>query len=278
MPFVMMCGTPCSGKTSRVKELQDYLKSHFSEREVVVTGDWECELGSEKNVVYADSKNEKELRGTLKSAVIRKLSKESVLILDSLNYIKGFRYELYCAVKSSQTPHCVIFCDTQAGVASKWNGARQEQDRYSQEIFDALIMRFEPPESRHRWDSPLFSVQPEDELPCQAICDAIFFRKAPPPNLSTVSQPLSATNFLHELDRITQEIVTALIVAQKTSLPGDQISIPRTNDKINLTRSVNAAELQRIRRQFITYTKMHPIEDVARLPSMFAQYLNNSVR
>ena len=53
MPFVMMCGTPCSGKTSRVKELQDYLKSHFSEREVVVTGDWECEIGSEKNVVYA---------------------------------------------------------------------------------------------------------------------------------------------------------------------------------------------------------------------------------
>ncbi|XP_038058230.1 protein KTI12 homolog isoform X3 [Patiria miniata] len=276
MPFVVVCGPPCSGKTRRTKELQAYLASNHGNREVTTLGDHEA--GVDRNTVYADSKQEKELRGTLKSAVIRKLSKDSVLILDSLNYIKGFRYELYCAVKSSQTPHCVIYCETVADVASEWNSCRPEKEQYTQEIFDGLVMRFEPPESRNRWDSPLFTLHPEDELPCQAICDAIFSRKAPPPNLSTVSQPLSATNFLHELDKITQEIVTTLITAQKTGLPGDTIGIPGTQDKINLTRNVNAAELQRIRRQFITYTKLHPVEDTSRLHSMFVQYLNNSIR
>ena len=53
--------------------------------------------------------------------------------------------------------------------------------------FDALVMRFEGPVAKNRWDSPLFSVAPSEALPCQAIYDALFHRKAPPPNLSTVS-------------------------------------------------------------------------------------------
>ncbi|XP_063953699.1 protein KTI12 homolog isoform X1 [Lytechinus pictus] len=225
-----------------------------------------------------DSKKEKEARGKLKSSAQRLLSKDDVIILDSLNYIKGFRYELYCAVKSSQTPHCVIFCDTPVDLAETWNSGREDHDRYTKEIFDGLVMRFEAPISKNRWDSPLFSVGPDDDLPCQEVYDALFLRKAPPPNLSTVSQPLSATNFLYELDKRTQEAVTTLINAQKTSIPGDDISIPGAKDKVHLARSINNAELQRIRRQFITYTKLHPIQDISMLANMFVQYINNSIK
>ena len=42
-----------------------------------------------KSAVYNDAKAEKEVRSTLKSAVLRVLSKDGVVILDSLNYIKG---------------------------------------------------------------------------------------------------------------------------------------------------------------------------------------------
>ena len=52
---------------------------------------------------------------------------------------------------------------------------------------DGLVMRFEAPVGKNRWDSPLFTVLPDDVLPCEAICDALFHRKAPPPNMSTVS-------------------------------------------------------------------------------------------
>ena len=42
-----------------------------------------------KSAVYNEAKAEKEVRSTLKSAVLRVLSKDGVVILDSLNYIKG---------------------------------------------------------------------------------------------------------------------------------------------------------------------------------------------
>lgn len=105
--------------------------------------------------------------------------------------------------------------------------------------FDALVQRFEAPDSRNRWDSPLFTVLKDDILPLEAVSDALFKRKAPPPNQSTQSvrkftkatlldvmcvillrvtkwisffflfsqQPLSSTNFLYELDKITQDVL-----------------------------------------------------------------------
>lgn len=53
--------------------------------------------------------------------------------------------------------------------------------------FDALVLRFEAPDSRNRWDSPLFTILKDDPLPCEAISDALYKRKAPPPNQSTQS-------------------------------------------------------------------------------------------
>lgn len=53
--------------------------------------------------------------------------------------------------------------------------------------FDALVLRFEAPDSRNRWDSPLFTILKDDTLPFEEISDAVFKRKAPPPNQSTQS-------------------------------------------------------------------------------------------
>ncbi|XP_046548186.1 protein KTI12 homolog [Haliotis rubra] len=65
----------------------------------------------------------------------RLLNKEDVVILDSLNYIKGFRYELFCVTKACHTPHCVIFCDISSDRASEFNLQRNEPDRYTQEMW-----------------------------------------------------------------------------------------------------------------------------------------------
>ena len=205
----------------------------------------------------------------------RLLNKDDVVILDSLNYIKGFRYELYCVSKGCHSTQCVIFCDANKDVVIKYN--REHDARYSDEVLNGLIMRFEPPVSRNRWDSPLFTVQSDDDLPSEDICIALFERKAPPPNQSTQSQPLSSTNFLYELDRVTQEVVTRIIDSQKTSTPGDKIPISGTKELMMLTRTVTLGELQRHKRQFITYTKMHPVDDTNQLTGLFVQYLNRSL-
>jgi len=51
---------------------------------------------------------EKKSRGTLISAVERLISKDDLIIVDGMNYIKGFRYQLYCIARAVGTPHCVV--------------------------------------------------------------------------------------------------------------------------------------------------------------------------
>ncbi|XP_077120344.1 protein KTI12 homolog isoform X2 [Ranitomeya variabilis] len=273
MPLVVMCGFPCSGKSRRALQLKEHLEQ--KEKKVFIVGDHA--LGVDRNSVYADSRKEKDLRGALRAEVERKLNKEDVVVLDSLNYIKGYRYELFCLIKHVQTPHCLIHCLTSPDTSSGWNQDRQQDDQYTQAVFDALVQRFEAPDSRNRWDSPLFTVHKDDVLPLDQISDAIFHKKAPPPNQSTQTQPLSSTNFLHELDKVTQDVVTAVLSAQKTSVPGDIIMVPVATEKIQLPRILNMSELRRLRQQFISYTKLHPNENISQLANMFVQYLNQSL-
>ena len=82
---------------------------------------------------------------------------------------------------------------------------------------------------------------------------------------------------MHELDKITQGIVAGVMDAQKTSVPGDTIKVPDASDKVVLNRNVTLGELQRIRRQFISYTKTRPVDDTLKLANMFVQYLNNAI-
>lgn len=269
-----MCGYPCSGKTSRAEELKGYFEESC-QRKVHIVGDKGLDV--EKNSVYADSQKEKNVRASLKAEVERKVTKDDIVILDSLNYIKGYRYELFCLIKHTRTPHCLVYCLTSDEQSSLWNSSRDAAERYNQDIFDALVQRFEAPDSRNRWDSPLFTILKDDTLPFEAISDALFKRKAPPPNQSTQSQPLSSVNFLYELDKITQDVLMAIFNAQKTSVPGDLIPVPGATEKVELTRSINMAELRKLRRQFISYTKMHPTENTGQIANMFVQYLNKSL-
>lgn len=274
MPLLLLCGLPCSGKTTVAQKIATFLREQ-NDKKVDIINDQV--FGLEKNTVFADSKKEREARGLLKSAVQRSLSKDTVVIVDSMNYIKGFRYELYCVAKSTPTPHCVVHCDTNLQQCLEWNQNCDPNDQYSTQILEELAQRFESPNSQTRWDSPLFVIQVGDEVPYQQISDALFLRKPPPPNMSTQSQPLSSTNFLYELDRVTQSTIKAILQAQATSVEGDQLTIADVKEKICLNRHLTASELHRHRRQFITYTKMHPVEDTQRLATMFVAYLNTYI-
>nr|CAG4650335.1 EOG090X0A11 [Sida crystallina] len=275
MPLVIFTGFPSSGKTTRTKELKTYLTERLGKNVVLI---------SENDIVkhktdHGDSSKEKEIRSSLKSEVQRLISQDVILILDAGNYIKGYRYELYCISKAAKTTQITIHCDLSAETAWKWNLGQPELCQFSRDVFDALIMRYEAPDSRNRWDSPLFTVQADDKLPFEEIGAALFDRKAPTPNLSTQSIPLTSTNFLYELDCVTQEIVNRVVEAQKTSMIGDTVSIPNSQETILLKRRYQLSELARIRRQFISFAKTHPtpVEDIPRLASMFLQYLTSNL-
>jgi len=270
--LIVFAGFPASGKSTRAQQL----KQHFTEtlqKKVVILS--ENHFVQNKNDVYCDSNKEKEMRSTLKSELQRLINRDDILILDGGNYIKGYRYELYCISKATKTTQCTLHCDLSEELAWQQNIGRE--DGYSREMFDALVMRFEAPDGRHRWDSPLFTIQSYDVLPFNEIAASLFERKAPAPNQSTQSLPLTSTNFLYELDCVTQEIVNRVVEAQKTCLIGEMVTIPNSNEKILLKRRYQLSELSRIRRQFISFAKTHPIDDIPRLAAMFTQYLTSNL-
>lgn len=343
MPLVVFCGLPYSGKSRRVEELRAALEGEGRAVHVV---DDAAVLGAEDATVYGDSAREKALRGALRAAVERRLSRQDVVILDSLNYIKGFRYELYCLARAARTPLCLVYCvrpgslsgglqvagaveNPNPNVSVSWRPRAEEGGRplavgtdilgtvnrraqaevpteseeketraadfpalvaleyaehvsgafYPPELLDALALRFEAPDSRNRWDRPLFTlVGLEEPLPLAEIRAALFENRAPPPHQSTQSQPLASSSFLHQLDQVTSQVLTGLMEAQKSAVPGDLLKLPGTTEHLQFTRPLTMAELSRLRRQFISYTKMHPNnENLPQLANMFLQYLSQSL-
>ncbi len=81
MPLVIICGCPGSGKSAVAARLHDVFE-HKGLKSMIVHDNG---LGD-----YLDAATEKKTRGELFSAVERALSKEMIVIVDALNYIKGF--------------------------------------------------------------------------------------------------------------------------------------------------------------------------------------------
>lgn len=279
MPLIVITGIPASGKTTTAKELKTYFEEKGKKVNVISENEIVKGMNLTKNVIYADSKKEKELRSKIKSDFIRNINQEEITIIDGSNYIKGYRYELYCASKSSKTTQCTVHCDVNQNVAWDYNLQRDVEDQYSKEIFDALILRYEAPESRNRWDSPLFLVFANKKIACKDVDDALFSRAPPPPNQSTQCLPLSETNFLYEMDLIAQEVISSILEARKMNLEGE-IKVPGANEKFLLKSEarINNAELTRLKRQFLSYVKLHPTQyNKNNAAGLFVQYLNSNL-
>ncbi|KAL7751783.1 kti12, chromatin associated [Sorochytrium milnesiophthora] len=285
MPLIILTGFPCAGKSRRAAQLQSYFletRPQYEGRAMQVHVVDEHVLRIQRDAFDAPV-TEKMARGALLSAVERLLAKDAIVIADDLNYIKGFRYQLYCVARAISTPHCVMHCGIPADVARGFNEARGAAGgpTYNPKTLDNLISRYEEPDGRNRWDAPLFNVLYDDEsLPFSAIVEAVILRKPPPPNLSTVVTPVSETNYLHELDQTTQDIVAAVMDAQRSgsAVPGSLVSVPRAKSKIHMPGyTVTPAELRRLRRQFININKQRTMTDLDRLADLFARYLSDNL-
>lgn len=112
--LILISGYPSAGKTTRAIQL----KEAFEKRIASDTNDGRASrlrvhlindqtLGVSRQV-YHTARAEKDARAEEYSAVKRVLSRDDIVIADGLNYIKGFRYQLYCEAKAMETPHCVV--------------------------------------------------------------------------------------------------------------------------------------------------------------------------
>lgn len=299
MALVVICGQPCSGKSKAALCLAVALKESGLNQIVRVIDETSFHL--DRNESYANMPAEKNLRGVLRSEVDRSVSKDSVIIVDSLNSIKGYRYELWCLARAAGIRYCVLFCDAEETHCRKWNEERREKGEaaYSDKIFEDLVRRFETPERRNRWDSPMFELWPHKEgieKTSAAILDAVSYLtkkadaksrdvKTLQPTIATQNTRFSEANSLYELDRATQEVISAIVEAQSQALGGplNGVSVAQGLPPINISRSVGLPELRRLRRTFIKLTGQTslsgrpPPSDADSAKRMFVDYLNREL-
>ena len=116
--LVLLTGYPSSGKSHRASQLVDFFKSKIAANTALPAHDSRISrlkvhhvsdqtLGLTRDV-YREARSEKVARAAEYSAIKRLLGRDDIVVADGLNYIKGFRYQLFCDAKAVSTPSCVV--------------------------------------------------------------------------------------------------------------------------------------------------------------------------
>ncbi|KAF9501987.1 chromatin associated protein KTI12 [Pleurotus eryngii] len=262
MAFITLSGFPSSGKSTRTQQIKAHLEAKIKNpeysgplKQVIVLSD--DSLGISRTA-YDDSRAEKPARGTLFTTLQRQMNADTVLIVDSLNYIKGFRYQMYCAAREMKLRTCTVYVVATPELCHQWNLTRPDDGKYSDKTLNGLIMRYEEPSSMVRWDSPLFTVLwTEGGIPGDQIWDAITKSNVKPPNASTLQSVKAPSDALHCLEQTTTSIVSAVMTESQGFGGPVALSVtPSLQLQINLpSRNITLSELQRYKRQFITIHK-----------------------
>lgn len=113
LQLILVSGYPTSGKTIRSQQLIDFFDAKIKAATDAGTRRLTVQLINDQSLglgrgVYKEAKTEKDARAAHYSTIKRALGKDTIVIADALNYIKGFRYQLYCEARAVETTSCVV--------------------------------------------------------------------------------------------------------------------------------------------------------------------------
>lgn len=251
----------------------------------------------------SNNSSEKNARATIFAAVMRVLSAKDIVILDGANYIKGWRYQLYCEAKAVRTTHCIVHVGTGIEKAREINEERlakqqleegingkadvikcdEKEFPYEKLCWENLVFRYEEPNVFSRWDRPLFTILWEDEEPpAEAIWEALIGSdktalKIVRPNAATVVRPVNGEDYLHALDQTTQAVLNSLFswIKDHAGEVGGEVNVGENLFVILPTKPVGLPMLQRLKRQYINLNRTNTVPR-SRILEGFVGYLNDS--
>ncbi|KAI9742246.1 MAG: hypothetical protein M1818_004146 [Claussenomyces sp. TS43310] len=336
MPLILITGYPSSGKTYRARQVLDYfdtrisqestsssstarrLRTHLITDETLDISRSVYDLSSRTQHERSNNASEKDARAAIYGAVKRVLSDGDVVILDAAggNYIKGWRYQLYCEAKAVRTASCVVHVGTPVerarmvneerlrrreersaepkdGDVSGKNMAEQTgprtEEAYERETWENLVFRYEEPNGMTRWDSPLFTVPWDDaKPPCVAIWEAVVGsadgeKVLVRPNQATVMKPSSGEGYLYNLDRATQDVLGKIAQWNKDHAGegGGLVPIPIKGKEaltLNVELPANPIGLPALQRLRRQFISLNRQNAVSatRIAESFVAYLNDS--
>ncbi|KAK0668671.1 chromatin associated protein KTI12 [Cercophora samala] len=320
MPLIILTGLPTSGKSHRAAQLQTYLSERVAspsnpspyrlhlvsdETQSISRAVYDLDPSSLPAHVRSANASEKDARASIYAAVKRVLSPKDIVILDGMNYIKGWRYQLHCEAKNLATPSVILQIGCPVDKARAINEERLQAteggtEGYSTGNWENLVFRYEEPNPMTRWDSPLFTViWDDDEEQARRVYEQIWdavagegARKKVVPNKSTVQRDKDpGGDYLYVLEKETQDIVKRILEQQNETGEGGTVRLPKVNggegggEELVLElpgRKLGLPQLQRYRRAFVGLNRggigLEGVGKLAagRLRESFVGYLNDA--
>ncbi|KAG1794601.1 chromatin associated protein KTI12 [Suillus plorans] len=237
---VTISGYPSSGKSTRTAQIYDFLSSASSPQpKVKAISDDDLATSDLRKL---DSLQEKIARATLFIAVTRHIAKDTILIIDGMNYIKGFRYQLYCKAQEAGVRVTTVYVLATPDQCRKWNDERGDGKRHKPQASNVK------PSSMVCWDAPLFTIPWDDPTPpLECISDAVTTGIVKPPNIGTQVTPKAPTDALRTQEHMTHALVSALMAAQAAGPLGGPIILTIDTLEPSSNTSANDSSVLRVR-------------------------------
>lgn len=290
--LILMCGLPASGKTTVAEALRTQLEANGHTVQTICDGDDPMTTSTSliksepllsRAQLYKDASCEKQTRARLRAATDRALATKTVVLVDSLNYIKGFRYELHCLARTHAARYALILIETDAVICRTRDVSRCEQETYGSDLVDELVARFEPPSDARRWERPLHVIQgtctsTERTQHITTICDTLRAGASLQAHKAVAAVTVAPPDGLAVLDRVTRVAEASLVTAVQTGGAGigSVIEVPGASSKVRFGRKPRVTELRAMRRAYINLSRLHvPADaDEGRLADEFVAYVN----
>lgn len=314
--LIIICGTPCSGKTTVSTMLRQQIEQHNTSLSVVQVTDFDAAISSSSSTplapmapiqtadnqrqpqqpahlprkhLYKDFATEKKTRAQLRTNVDRALSSpNTVVIVDSLNYIKGFRYELFCIAKTLSVSYAVIHTTASKEECAQRDSQKDtENEQWGPDLLNSLCNRFETPQQKNRWDSPLYTIDSQNDPidsyseTLQDIIDGLSGKnknskkknssasskgmKKLNASMASKFNTIPAVNDLGNIDRVSRSAEDFIIdmMHKDTLSVGQCVQVPNSTVSVQFQRIPTANELRDMRRSFLNYCRMHPLPAAA---------------
>ncbi|TIB70763.1 chromatin associated protein KTI12 [Wallemia mellicola] len=303
MALVVVTGLPASGKTRRSRELFDYLEPRLAEiseksqgalkgRNLAIRLVSEHDFDHDREI-YRDTRLEKPARGAVYAAVERYLDKNTIVICDAPNYIKGFRYQLYCTAREVGALNMTLWTIATPDQARELNG--QREDGYSNQVFEELAFRYEEPNGASRWDQPLVSAILEDKtLNYGQIVDILTTQRQKKVNIGVMTMPATAANYLQVLEATTTQVSGAITTASadnagvggstNIALPQDLLPLPQKDFRdpmrpvIDLpVKQITPAQMNRYRRAFVGLHRNDKAIDAKSVAGLYLLFIQTTL-
>lgn len=282
MPLVVITGYPCSGKSFIAEQIYQYALqfSNLDPSSVILLTD--TKAGFNCNAPL-DTSLEKNIRSSLLSDTERYLDKQTLVVVDASHEIKGWRYQMHCLSRAVNTTYCVVYCATPKNTCIEWNESRKQnhKDHYSQDILYQLFHRFEFPNPKNRWDSPLITISPRD-IPFDDIFKHVYSdttrKQKSGPSIATQPKPIAIDpKILSIIDTVTNTVLQHIYKEQEASITRPVSCIISSQDwpaKLNLHQPLSIFEGQRLKKQFLSLYKQKPVDgDEITIMNAFVEYL-----